>query len=415
MSKYADICVYVSICDTFVIPECDTKTKIMRYPTIRLVFDRKHVSSKKKKGLVQIEVCYERKRKWIGTGIKLYSDQWNDRKHVINSTFQFEWNDVLDAKVREIEAWIRENLPFEWQRFDEFIKAPGTSDDFREYVLDTINGRNDIRESTKKTHRKLVSVLKEYGEIRTFSDLIPANIISFDNWLHGRRIRKLDKEGNEKFVPMRQQTIFDFHKLLKIYIHKAIRQGLVKSDPYIGLRFKRGESEPERYVLESELRIIESSPMRSGSVARARDMFVFQCYTGLAYSDLKAFDVSKVGFEEGMAVYKGRRAKTDEKFCFVLVDKVKKIMEKYAGRLPVTSIENYNMNLKKVAEDAGIDKPLSSHWGRRTAAVMFANHHIPYEIVAKILGHGNVSTTAEFYARILDSSVIEAMKKARLE
>ena len=52
---------------------------------------------------------------------------------------------------------------------------------------------------------------------------------------------------------------------------------------------------------------------------------------------------------------------------------------------------------------------------RRTAAVMFANHHVPYEIVAKILGHGNVSTTAEFYARILDSSVIEAMKKAGLD
>lgn len=116
-----------------------------------------------------------------------------------------------------------------------------------------------------------------------------------------------------------------------------------------------------------------------------------------------------------MAVYKGHRKKTDEAFCFVLVDKVKAIMEKYDGELPVTSVENYNANLKKVAADAGIDKPLSSHWGRRTAAVMFANHHVPYEIVAKILGHGNVSTTAEFYARILDSSVIEAMKKAGLD
>ena len=77
--------------------------------------------------------------------------------------------------------------------------------------------------------------------------------------------------------------------------------------------------------------------------------------------------------------------------------------------------ERYPNVTNEVAADAGIDKPLSSHWGRRTVAVMFANHHVPYEIVAKILGHGNVSTTAEFYARILDSSVIEAMKKAGLD
>lgn len=388
---------------------------IYKEATVRLVFDRYKTASKTKKGTVQLEITFMRKRKWISTGVRLFKDQWNDRKHVVNSTNMIELNDFLNKTVTDTEAWLRDNSPFLWEKLEAHLKAPRKSDNFRDFVLDTINGRNDIRDSTKKTHRKLVSMLAEYGRISTFDDLNAANIMGFDNWLHGRKVRKLDRNGIEKFVPMRQPSIFDFHKLMKIYIHIAMRKGILKSDPYMGLRFKRGESEPDRYLLESELRVLEEAEMRNGSVARARDMFVFQCYTGLAYADLKAFDVSQVKYENGMAVYKGHRKKTDEAFCFVLVDKVKAIMEKYDGELPVTSVENYNANLKKVAADAGIDKPLSSHWGRRTAAVMFANHHVPYEIVAKILGHGNVSTTAEFYARILDSSVIEAMKKAGLD
>ena len=55
---------------------------IMEYPTLRFVFDRKKVATKEKKGLVQIEVCSERKRKWIGTGVKVYADQWDDKRKV---------------------------------------------------------------------------------------------------------------------------------------------------------------------------------------------------------------------------------------------------------------------------------------------------------------------------------------------
>ena len=57
----------------------------MEYPTLRFVFDRKKVATKDKKGLVQIEVCSERRRKWIGTGVKVFSDQWDDKKKVVRS------------------------------------------------------------------------------------------------------------------------------------------------------------------------------------------------------------------------------------------------------------------------------------------------------------------------------------------
>ena len=55
------------------------------YPATRFVFDRKHVASNNKKGLIQLEVRLGKKRKWISTGVKVYKDQWNDKQYVINS------------------------------------------------------------------------------------------------------------------------------------------------------------------------------------------------------------------------------------------------------------------------------------------------------------------------------------------
>ena len=64
----------------------------MQHPTVRLVFDRKKQASKTKKGLIQLEVSFQRKRKWISTDIKVYSDQWSNRYHVINSSDSLSLN-----------------------------------------------------------------------------------------------------------------------------------------------------------------------------------------------------------------------------------------------------------------------------------------------------------------------------------
>ena len=80
----------------------------MKYPTMRFVFDRKKVATKTHKGLVQIEVLSEGKRKWIGTGVKVYSDQWNDRKKIINSVEMIQLNQCLDEQLRIIQNWINE-------------------------------------------------------------------------------------------------------------------------------------------------------------------------------------------------------------------------------------------------------------------------------------------------------------------
>lgn len=385
---------------------------IVKTPSVRLVFDRKHVATKNNKGLVQIEVSMDRKRKWLSSNIKVYKDQWDDRRHVVNSSASIELNDALNDQIRALEVWIRDNRPFTWDKLERFMDSGRVQDNFIDFLRNEIDERNDIRDSTKRSHRKLATLLESYGGIVSFKELTGGNIVDFDNWLHGRRIRKLDKDGVEYRCPMRQQSIYDIHKIFKIYINKAVQRGLLKVSPYTGLRFKRGESEPDRYVTDVELRMIETARMRNGSTARARDLFLFQCYSGLSYADLCEFDFSKAREDHGTFLYSGRRKKTGEPFYFVILPKALAILKKYGYKLPIISNEGLNQNLKKVAEDAGIDKPLATHWARRTAAMIFVNHGVRIEVVAKILGHSNTITTQRFYADITGDTVMNEIRRA---
>lgn len=382
-------------------------------PTVRVVFDRKHVATQEKRGLVQISITYKRKRRWISADVKLLRNQW-DGGRVVRRADSAELNEWLNGRVAELEKWLRENGPFSWEKLEWHLKETGPQDNFIDFVEKTIKERNDIRATTKKTQMKIVRMLDQYGGIRLFTDLTAANIKAFDNWLHGRRLRKIASDGTETTAPMRQQSIYEYHKLMRTYIHLAISLGKLRDDPYVGLRFQKGESEPNRYLSVAELRRMMDSGMRSGSVARARDLFVFQSYTGLAYADLAAFDFTKVEKGETGYVYSGKRVKTGEPFYFVLLEPALAILRKYNWKLPVVAGQSYNSALKKVAKDAGIDKPLSSHWARRTAGMMLLNAGVRVETVAKILGHSSAKTTEQFYANITKETVEREMRKAGL-
>lgn len=388
--------------------------EINKIPTVKLVFDRKHVASKTNKGLVQLEVTYKRKRKWISANVKLYKDQWDDRLHAVRTPDSIEINEWLNGLVLDLEKWLRDKTPFDWDKLEIYLNESKEPDDFISFLEKAINGRNDIRKSTRKNHRKLLNILKEYGNIEKFSDLTPTKILGFDNWLHGRKIRKVDANGNDVYVPMKQQSIYGYHKMMRTYINLGIATGKIQSSPYTGLRFQKGESEHGRYLTMDELSRIETAPMHSGSVARARDLFVFQAYTGLAYADLAAFDFTKAEKSETGYVYSGKRVKTGEQFYFVLLEPALHILYKYNKKLPVIAGQSYNSMLKKVAKDAGINKPISSHWARRTAGMMMLNAGIRVETVAKILGHGSIKTTEQFYASISKETVEKEMRKAGL-
>ena len=125
---------------------------------------------------------------------------------------------------------------------------------------------------------------------------------------------------------------------------------------------------------------------------------------------MSAFDASKIQEIKGMKVYSAKRNKTKETFTIPLLSPALAILEKYKNKLPLISNVKYNEYLKVVAQTAGIDKPVSSHWARHTGATLLLNQGgLDMKIVAKICGHSSTRITEKVYAKLLDESVVDAM------
>lgn len=378
------------------IPQHDTKIKcIMKYPTLRFVFDRKKVATKQKKGLVQLEVLSEGKRKWIGTGVKLYSDQWSDRKKVMNSSEMLQLNQRLDEMMRIIQDWINELIKrkevFEFEKLDTFLKHINHSENYIEFLERRINERNDITESTRKSHRVLISSLKEFGGITYMSDLTVQNIKLYDNWLHGKY--------------KSQPTIHNYHKRNKVYIREIMALGLLKEYPYTGVVVKRGKNKMRKFLYQEELDLIRNAEIPNESIRRVRDLFVFQSFTGLAYADLAKFNFKKdVERHDGKYIIHDIRIKTGEDYYIVLLSPAIEVLKKYNFELPIISNTQYNLRLKLVADYAKIDKNLTTHMARHTFATLALTNGVQFKTVSKMLGHSSLKTTEE-YAAILNKDV----------
>lgn len=374
----------------------------MKIPTTKFVFDRKHQASKNKKAPVMIEVYFNRKRKYIGTGVKLYIDQWDDRRLVKNTMDTIVLNERINTVRNRIDGWItslvERGQSFEWEKLESFLRQSDADEmKFIDFVEELIETRTDILLSTKRNHRKVIKAVGEFGRIVYFSDLTRANILAFDDFIKRRGVK--------------QTTIFSYHKELKAYINEAIRREMIDKNPYDAIRIKRGESEDGRFLNIDEINAIKDAVLPTNSLIRARDLFLLQCYTGMAYSDIMAFDFQNVEYRDGQFVLSEKRQKTGIPFVVVLVPDAMEIIEKYNRKLPKISNTQYNLRLKLIADAAGIDKPIASHWGRRTCGMYLLNKGFSMEIVAKVLGHKSIRTTEAVYAKILDKSVEEAFKK----
>ena len=368
---------------------------IMEYPTLRFVFDRKKVATKEKKGLVQIEVCSERKRKWIGTGVKVYADQWDDKRKVSARPDSLDLNMKLDLMMSNIleyvNSLIRRKVPFDFESLDVFLKNSSESDSFIDFIVRRTDERKDRAEGTIKHYRTLAKVLEDFGRINYFHDLTRSNITMFDDYLRSKGIK--------------DTTVYGYHKNMKAYINEAIRFGIISENPYMGLKINRGKSDKRKYLTYEEMRRMERCRITDPSVNRVRDLFLFQCYTGLAYSDLYKFDfASDVERRGNKFIIADRRVKTNEDYFIVLLSPAMDILRRYDFDLPVISNQKYNAYLKVAASFAKIDKSLTTHCARHTFAVFALNNGVPIEVVSKMLGHTNIKTT-QIYAKVLNTEV----------
>lgn len=390
------------------LPFCVTKKQQQKmrpknnFPTVYVVYDFRHRATNLKKGVVDICVSFDRKRRYISTGVKIFPNEWNKRTLVVHNRMDcVQLNERISAVKKRVDDYITECInetkAFSFEDLALYLdikESRGVS--FIDWMEKEINEDETLCGYTKKSYNQLVSYLRRYGGIVRFADITGINAEKFVNHLH--------KLG------LKQQTIHGLYKVLVKYTNIARKRGIINGDPLLGVSVPRGKSEQGRWLTEDELHRMETTKILS-PLDKVRDVFLVQCYTGLAYTDLMtAVSPENIQERNGMKVLAGTRHKTDELYIIPLVPECVAILERYGYCLPYMTLQQYNMRIKAVADMCGIDKPIASHWGRRTCGMVLLNHGISIEVVAKILGHANIRTTQACYAKILDNTVIEAIK-----
>ena len=212
--------------------------------------------------------------------------------------------------------------------------------------------------------------------------------------------------------------IKNFGKIIRI----CIANGWIDKNPFVNYKSKVKEVE-RVFLVEEELQTMADKEFQIERLNQVKDIFLFSCFTGLAYIDVKKLTKNNIniGIDGERWIFTNRQ-KTDTKSNIPLLPMAEQIIAKYKNHpqcinegklLPVLSNQKMNGYLKEVADLCGIQKELTFHIARHTfATTVTLTNGVPIESVSKMLGHKNLRTT-QHYAKILDRKVSDDMKLLR--
>ncbi len=329
--------------------------------------------------------------------------------------------DTLSSKVLQMEReMVMDGVSVNFSNFRE--KWLGLTEPVRT-LLDVFQQHNDQMAA-------LIRVGKDYcsatlDRYNTCGDHVRAYI----QWKYGTEdidIKKLDFDfvaDLEFWLKTHRNcahnTTLKYISNLKKIVNGCIRKGWLTRDPFAG--FKRTKQEVEREALtELELEKIGAKVFPTDRLNLVRDIFLFSCYTGLAYADVKKLRRSEIaqGIDGNSWIFTHRQ-KTDTQSRIPLLPPARAIVEKYQDLppccdsdqvLPVLSNQKMNAYLKEIADVCGIPRNLTFHIARHTfATTVTLSNGVPIESVSKMLGHRNLKTT-QHYAKVLDRKISEDMR-----
>jgi site-specific recombinase XerD len=208
-------------------------------------------------------------------------------------------------------------------------------------------------------------------------------------------------------------------KKLKKIVRQCVANDWLAKDPFMSYKIKIRETH-RAYLSEEELQMLTNKEFSIARLDQVRDIFLFSCFTGLAYSDVMKLSPSDIaiGIDGEKWVYT-TRTKTDTASRIPLLPKAQEIINKYSKHpkalsanklLPTLSNQRLNSYLKEIADVCGFNKELTFHCARHTfATTVTLTNGVPIESVSKMLGHKSLRTT-QMYAKILDIKVSDDMK-----
>ena len=261
-----------------------------------------------------------------------------------------------------------------------------------------------VSEGTRNNHRNCLRHLECFVPGITFNDLCPRTVSDFESYLIS--------------LGLKTNTVTKQMKIFRRYVNVAIEEDRLATDPF---RKWHARSEPtyKQALTERDIRKWEqlvSDNTLSGDEMTVARAFLFSCYTGLRYSDVREVHYSNIRNvnRQKWLIMRMHKTKTDVRIP------LSKMFGGHAllligthGRLfpNLPSNSRCNTLLKRLAKRIHIRKYLSFHCGRVTCATVLIHRGVPITTIQQILGHKNIGTT-QGYAHVLDNTVYKDVKKA---
>lgn len=396
------------------------------------IYLRFHIKKSKvnKKGQtpVLMRVTLDGKRSEIHIGRNVEPEKWNQKseKMIGRSSDANELNDYIELmrqKARAVQKTFIENEEIlTLSKFVERFKGEDKEkykmvlEVFREHnmQMDRLSGKN-ISESTAKRYWTCYNHLKQFineeYQVEDFrmKDIDHNFITRFEYFL------KTQKECNHNSA---LKYVNNFKKIIRI----ALANQWMDRDPFYNYKVQF-ESVEREFLTQEEVRTMIEKDLVFDRLKLVRDMFVFSCYTGLAYSDVKKLSKDDIvtGIDGGKWI-RIKRTKTKSVSSIPLLPVAEQIIARYVQHpevkkrnciLPVLSNQKSNAFLKEIGIMCGIKKTLTTHLARHTfATTITLTNGVPIESVSKMLGHKDLRTT-QHYAKIVDKKISEDMKNLK--
>ena len=262
--------------------------------------------------------------------------------------------------------------------------------------------------TTEKYLYRFLAKKRKVNDVR-LKQLNYAFVTDFEHFLRNYR-------DSKKRLLLGNNGVMKHLERFKKMLNLAVKLEWMDKNPFNQFQLKYNKYD-RQFLDEDELEQLESAEMGNERLERIRDCFVFSCYTGLSYVDVKELDSDNIvkGID-GNHWISTKREKTDKPVKVPLLPKAREILEKYMqcpemenkeSLLPISSNQKTNAYLKEIADSCDIDKNLTFHVARHTfATTVMLSNGVPIETVSKLLGHTKLSTT-QIYARVVESKISE--------
>ena len=298
-----------------------------------------------------------------------------------------------------------------------------TADEVKSILLGMAGGQETLLNYFRQfigNFEKRVGINRTVGSLRAYRNAYN-HIEKFLKWqyrLSDISFTALDRSFIDKYdLYLRTErnlapgTIINLTVQLKTVVGEAIADGIITAYPFTGYEPVHPKV-VQKYLTTEELHRIMTTPLHKPALYLTRDMFLFSCYTGISYGDMRLLTKENLSLaEDGTWWIKSARQKTGVEFEIPLLDLPLQILNKYRDTTPDNNLlpmyrnSTLNLYLKEIALTCNINRPLVFHTARHTYATEITlSHGVPLETVSKMLGHSRIETT-QIYAKVTDDKI----------